>query len=204
MNNEYNSKYSGEKFYWGTNPSRLITELTNRLKPGCSILDIGSGEGRNAIFLAKNGFDVTAVDISENGIMKTRKLAETHNVQIKTHVSDFIEFLSSSPKYDAIFCMNILQYISDEKIRSGIDSIKEKTSSKGFNVVVSFVAQNKKMKDEAQSKGMYLFDKWELKKFYDGWKLLEYREFLGRLETHGERPHRHFFVELVAQKNKIL
>jgi tellurite methyltransferase len=200
MNNEYDLKYSGEKFYWGIEPDRLIIELTNMLKPEGSILDLGSGEGRNAVFLAKKGFDVTAVDISENGIMKTRKLAETHDVQINTHISDIIEFISKSPKYDAILCMNILQFIDAEKIRPAIDSIKEKTLPNGFNVIASFVAENENMKEQARSRNMYLFDKGELKKFYDGWKLFEYREFFGPVETHGEKPHRHYIVQLVAQK----
>lgn len=200
MNNEYDSKYSSEKFYWGTEPDRLVVELAGRLKSGSSVLDIGSGEGRNAVFLAKSGFDVTAVDISENGIMKTKKLAEVCNVQIKTYMMDVIEFLSKSPEYDAILCMNVLQFFNADKIKLAIDIIKEKTSLKGINVIVSFIAENKRMKEEAQPRNMYLFDKGELKRFYDDWKLLEYREFLGGIETHGEKPHRHYIVELIAQK----
>src|SRR4030042_440893 len=183
MDNEYNSKYSSEKFYWGTEPDRLVVELTEKIKPGGKILDIGSGEGRNTIFLAKNGFDVTAVDISENGIMKTKKMAGDNNVQIKAHVMDFSNFLENSPEYDAILCMNVLQFANLEKIKMAIDNIKIKTLSGGFNVIASLIAENEDMKEQAKSRGMYLFDKDELKKFYDDWKLLEYIEFLGDLET---------------------
>lgn len=200
MNNEYNSKYSNENFYWGIEPDRIIAELSSRLKSGASILDLGSGEGRNAIFLAKNGFDVTAIDISENGIVKTKKLAEIYKVKIKTYVMDVIEFLAKSPEYDAILCMNVLPFISSGKIKLAIDIIKKKTSFNGFNVITSFVAQNKETKEEAKLRGMHFFDRDELKKFYNDWKLLEYSEFLGRLETHGEKLHRHFIVKLVAQK----
>lgn len=63
-------------------PSQEIRDIASQLPTGSRVLDLGSGEGRNALFLAERGFDVTAVDISEAGIRRQRhpdvRWASTH------------------------------------------------------------------------------------------------------------------------------
>ena len=56
-------------------PSKEFYELVQTLRPGSRVLDLGCGEGRNALFLAENELDVTAVDSSEQGIRKLNHLA---------------------------------------------------------------------------------------------------------------------------------
>lgn len=118
MKNEHNFdfKYSKEKFYWGNKPHKLVVEVKKHLSQDSKILDLGCGEGQNANYLAMNGFDITAVDISKPGIEKLEVNAKLTNVQIKTEVADIIEYIKNTASFDAIICMNILQFIPANKI----------------------------------------------------------------------------------------
>ncbi len=66
MRDYYDRVYHGENPYWGLSPSSLAVRLAERLTLGVRILDLGSGEGRNALFLAAKGFVVTAVRLFRN------------------------------------------------------------------------------------------------------------------------------------------
>ena len=67
----FDEKYKKEKCLWGIEPTQIVKSLLKYKKLG-KVLDLGAGEGRNSIFLAEKGFDVTAIDISEIGINKLK------------------------------------------------------------------------------------------------------------------------------------
>jgi SAM-dependent methyltransferase len=63
----WNKKYTDRK--WADEPSEIVRRFCSSAKPGMA-LDIGAGTGRNALFLAEQGFDVVAVDIAEKGLTR--------------------------------------------------------------------------------------------------------------------------------------
>ncbi len=196
----YNSRYSKKEFYWGRKANNLVIDSVRYLPSNAKVLDIGCGEGRDSLFLAKCNFNVSAVDISEEGIRKLKKNSRKEKLKIKTDVSDVKSYLQDCEKFDAIIAMNILQFIDQKNIFNVIEKIKSKTKPNGINVIASFVAQSPKQKKAVLSKGRYFFDKGELKELYKDWKILFYEEKLDKWETHGEPKHRHFVVRLIAQK----
>ena len=78
MKNQYDEKYDNEEYYWGKEPSPMCYRVLDILPPtnNLKLLDIGCGEGRNAVFFAKNGYEVSAFDLSAKGVEKTIKYAE--------------------------------------------------------------------------------------------------------------------------------
>lgn len=197
---DYNEKYSNAECYWGKKPHSLVVELSKYLKPGAKILDLGAGEGRDALFLSKNGFNVTAVDNSEVGINKINQLAQELNLKIKTEVSDILDFLDKCDNYDAVIAINVLQFIKQVDINKAIEKIQAKTNHEGFNAIASFVAPDPEKKQNAIAKNRYAFDEGELKNYYSKWDFLQYMEKWSEIETHGQEPHRHYMVWLLAQK----
>lgn len=197
---EYNIKYSGPIPYWGNKPHGLAVHLNKILPANSSVLDLGCGEGQNAVYLAKHGFSVTAVDLSEKGIDRLKNLARIRRADINTCVCDAVNFIKNSSGYNAILCANLLQFIPSDKIGDFFTNIKEKTLLNGYNVIASFVAENEDQKHKAISRGRYLFDREELKINYSNWQIIKYSEKLSNWETHGESKHRHFVVKMIAKK----
>lgn len=87
--NAYDQKYADRDYYWGKTPSAFCDILREFVEPLSSIslklLDLGCGEGRNAVYLASKGFDVVGLDLSPNGLAKTKKMAEEVGVQEKNY-----------------------------------------------------------------------------------------------------------------------
>ena len=64
VKNQYDEKYNQKSYYWGKLPSAICFEILKIMPPvrSLNLLDIGCGEGRNAVFFARNGYNVTAFD----------------------------------------------------------------------------------------------------------------------------------------------
>lgn len=87
----WNERYGDEAYAYGTEPNDFLREQVHLLPKG-RVLCLAEGEGRNAVFLARQGYEVTAVDSSVVGLEKARKLAQRHAVQIEFVQADLRDY----------------------------------------------------------------------------------------------------------------
>ena len=78
---EWDRRYEGAELVWTAEPNRFVVDELRDLAPGRA-LDVGAGEGRNAVWLATRGWQVTAVDFSAVGLDKGRRLAGARGVAV--------------------------------------------------------------------------------------------------------------------------
>ena len=83
----WNRRYETAELVWTAEPNRFLVAETASLTPG-SALDLGAGEGRNAVWLARQGWQVTAVDFSDIGLAKATQLATAAGVEVATVCAD--------------------------------------------------------------------------------------------------------------------
>ena len=79
--NRWDQRYETDDYVYGTEPNGFLAEVTGRLPVGRTLC-IADGEGRNSVYLAEKGHSVTAMDSSEVGVAKARKLAEQRQVTV--------------------------------------------------------------------------------------------------------------------------
>ncbi len=82
---------AGEAYVFGTAPNDFLAAIADRIPPG-PVLCLAEGEGRNAVFLAKRGHAVTALDQSATGLAKAQALATKEGVPLATVVADLAEY----------------------------------------------------------------------------------------------------------------
>lgn len=102
----WNERYSSESFAYGTKANDFLVSMIDRLPTG-KILCLAEGEGRNAVWLAQQGNEVTAVDASDVGLQKADRLARMRGVEITTVHADLADYDIGTQKWDAIvsiFC----------------------------------------------------------------------------------------------------
>ena len=144
----FDNVYLGSERYWWRGPERygldpasysnsLLTQQTLRLLQGRPVgraLDIGAGEGSDAIRLAKLGYEVDAVEISSVGAKKTECFAEEAGVNGKVRViaSDVQDFTPDG-LYDVIICNGVLHYVKEKQ--SVIRLMQDATCLGGINVI---------------------------------------------------------------------
>lgn len=88
---DWEARYAEAGYAFGTRPNDFLRENVDRLPPG-RLLCLAEGEGRNAVWLAQRGYDVTAVDLSARGLEKARRLAAERRVRITTVQADLATF----------------------------------------------------------------------------------------------------------------
>jgi cyclopropane fatty-acyl-phospholipid synthase-like methyltransferase len=144
----YEERYSQPSCYWGTKHCSLAARLLSKLPQKSTILDLGAGEGRNAIYLAKNGHMVTAVDFSEKGIRKIEKRAKKNKVHIDTIVANISdrEFVSKLGSFDAILANKVIQFLKQEDGNYAVEYIKEHTKPGGYVAIASVAGNSNELK----------------------------------------------------------
>ena len=97
----WNERYSGSEYVYGENPNAYLKEQLATLSVG-DILFVGEGEGRNAVYAATIGWNVSAYDISSEGKKKALQLANKHNVHIDYHVGELKDLNYEKEQFDVI------------------------------------------------------------------------------------------------------
>ncbi len=101
MSNFWNERYANDEYVYGTEPNQFYKEEIKKLTPG-KILFPAEGEGRNAVYAATQGWNVTAFDASSEGKRKAEKLASTRGVTIDYLISNYDDIQFTPASFDCI------------------------------------------------------------------------------------------------------
>jgi len=112
---KWDDKYNTEEYIFGTRPNRFLVECVSGLTPG-NALSLGEGEGRNAIYLAGLGFEVTAVDLSVYAIKKAQRLAQQNGQTLTTLHSDLNDYVIAPGQWDVVLCF-FVHILPEERAR---------------------------------------------------------------------------------------
>lgn len=104
---QWNERFAGEDYWFGTEPNAFLVSQRDRFEPGQKALAIADGEGRNGVWLAQQGLEVTSVDLSPNGVRKAQQLAARYGVTINTVCADLETWDWGPPRFDIVVAIFI-------------------------------------------------------------------------------------------------
>jgi len=100
----WDQRYAQSEFLWTVDPNRFLLEEAVGLPAGRA-LDLACGEGRNAVWLAQRGWEVTGVDFSVVGIEKARMLAAERAVHAEWTIADLLEYRPEQHAFDLVLVL---------------------------------------------------------------------------------------------------
>ncbi len=103
----WNKKYDGKEYLFGTEPNKFLASQASLLKKGQRCLDVGGGEGRNAVWLAEQGLEVFSIDQSDIALGKAQALAEQRGVTIETFPVDLFNWNWPQEAYEVLVSMHV-------------------------------------------------------------------------------------------------
>jgi SAM-dependent methyltransferase len=168
--------------------SNTILKKYLRILPKGRALDLAAGEGRNALFLAENGFEAEAVDVSPVAITRVRKSAKVRGVKVKAVVADLDTYRIPPGHYDVILNFYFLD-------RHLIPRIKKGLKKGGMVVFETYTAEQKKLGTGGPGQDKYVLKPNELLRLFRGFHVLFYRE--GVFKEGGKRRA---IASLIARK----
>lgn len=104
--NHWDARYAGKARLFTDQPDETLVELATDLPPGRA-LDVGAGEGRNSLWLARRGWRVTAIDISGVALERLAAQAREHGLSITTELADSNAFLARGGRFDLVVIANM-------------------------------------------------------------------------------------------------
>lgn len=170
-NNEkvsWDAKFSKREYVFGKAPAKFLADNYHFIPKGAEVLDMGMGEGRNAVFLAKMGYKVTGVDISSVAVRKAKALAREAGVRINTIVASMNNYEIPANSLDAV----IVYYYVDQELN---EKIMRWLKPGGILVYEAHTLNQRNVKGSERYNKKHLLNPGELIKLFPG-QILKYEE----------------------------
>jgi tellurite methyltransferase len=183
----WDKRFVRKEFALGKEPNPFLKKHISLLPKG-KALDMATGEGRNAVFLAQHGFDVDALDISVKGLKKARKLAREKGVKVNTLLVDLDHYQIEKDRYDLIANFYFLKRRLIPRIRKGL--------RKGGKVIFeTYLLEHRTLATGGPKQAKYFLKPNELLGLFKDFRILFYREGVFR-----EGGRRKAIASLIAEK----
>ena len=164
----WDKRFGREEFALGKKPNAFLKKHIHLLPKG-KALDIATGEGRNAVFMAEHGFEVDAVDISGKGLKKAQALAREKGVRINTFLVDLDQYQIEKGRYDLIANFYFLKRRLIAKIKKGL--------RKGGKVIFeTYLLEHRTLGTEGPKQAKYFLKPNELLRLFKNFRIVFYRE----------------------------
>lgn len=165
----WDKKYSHLTYVYGKTPAKFLADNYHYIPTGSTVLDMGMGEGRNAVFLARKGYKVVGIDISSVAVKKAKMLAREFGVRISTIVASLDKYKFKKNSLDSIICF----YYVDRKLHKRMISWLKPG---GILIYESHTDYQKNMKGSEHYSREYLLRPTELLHMFPGLRVLKYEE----------------------------
>lgn len=175
-------------------PNVFVVESVRGLKPGRA-LDVAMGQGRNALFLAEQGWDVTGFDISEVGVRQALDQADKRGLKIKGVVQSDREFDFGTEFYDLV----VLCYLD---LKPLAERVQKCLKPGGLVLVEYYHTDTRKMRPVISERSAFADN--ELLQLFTGFRILDYKDFMGVPDWTVSGNEKHRLVRLLAQKKPAL
>jgi tellurite methyltransferase len=182
-------------YIWGTAASPLAREVAALVPPGGHVLDLGCGEGRDSVFLAALGFEVTAVDVSHAGISKGARLAHDRGVPVRWIQADIGRLVVHGP-LDLVYSCGSIHYVPRRRRTALLMRLAASTADGGLHAHIVFTDC---LIYREKGETVDYFAPGELRDAYAGWSILRTTETVIPCTADGTF-HQHSVEEIVARK----
>ena len=178
---------------YGLNPPHSEINSASQLIAPCTTLDMGCSKRRNALYLSRLGFQVTAVDANPNAIHALQQIIAQEGINnIDASVYD-INQAGLDAEYGFIACTVTLMFLNPERVQTVLDDMQQHTAAGGYNLIVCAMDT---AAHPCPINFPFTFKEGELKAAYQGWELIKYNEDMGTMHNGAQLQ----FATLLARK----
>lgn len=212
----YDKIYENTKHVFGINPEFILKKYARKIDRTKPVLDIGIGQGRNSLYLLKEGFNVEGIDPSRVAIETVLTVSQKENVKINAYQTDFRDFIPKEIPYSAILVFGLIQILDWDSIHTLMDRINQWTQ-KGSLIFITAFSTNDSMykkyskdwmkvgknsfRDENDNYRTFLEPN-EIVELFKDYRSIYHWEGLGPEHRHGNSPiEQHELIEFVTEKD---
>jgi 2-polyprenyl-3-methyl-5-hydroxy-6-metoxy-1,4-benzoquinol methylase len=195
----WNKRFENADFIFGVEPNQYLRAQASLLTPGGRVLCVADGEGRNSVWLARQGLRVDAFDISEVGVAKARRLAADSGVAVDYSVADCDHWAWPAATYDAVVA--IFVQFADPPMRDRLfANMVRSLKPGGLLVLQGYTPRQLEYKTGGPPIVSHLYTEALLRASFAALDLIELREYEAELTEGTQHRGRSALIGLVARK----
>jgi len=195
----WNARFAGPEFHFGRVPNAFLAREAARLARGQSVLCVADGEGRNGVFLAARGLDVTAFDIAANGVAKARALAAEQGVHIDVREADIRDWDWDARTYDAVVAI-FIQFLTPAERPAVFRGMQQAVAPGGLLLLEGYRPEQVGFRTGGPGNTQHLYTREWLEATFRGWTTLRLDAYDAEInEGHGHAGMS-ALIDLVARK----
>ena len=196
----WNERFDKKEFIFGKEPNEYLVEQASRyLKPNSSVLCIADGEGRNCVWLAKQGMHVTGFDVSDVALDKANQFAKENQVNIQYSLCDTDGFDWQANSYDAV--MGIFIQFADPEMRARIfKQVHQTLKSDGLFILQGYTPKQLEYKTGGPSLIEHLYTEEMIRELSQDFEILDLQCYEKELSEGARHTGMSALLGMVAKK----
>ncbi|WP_151447132.1 class I SAM-dependent methyltransferase [Lacisediminimonas profundi] len=195
----WNKRFQSDEYIFGTEPNLWLRDHAPMLLPGQRALCVADGEGRNSVWLARQGLLVDAFDIAGKGVDKARKLAQEAGVEVHYDVADCDNWPWPRQTYDVVAAI-FVQFADPAMRERMFDNIKRTLKPGGLVLLQGYTPKQLEYRTGGPPELSHLYTAPLLEQMWAGFEMLELREYEAELQEGARHAGRSALIGMVARK----
>lgn len=195
----WNERFSGEDYVFGREPNEYLRAQAMLFTPGSRALCVADGEGRNSVWLARQGLQVEAFDVAQAGVAKARRLADEAGVSVAYHVAGCDEWSWAVDAYDVVVAV-FVQFADPEMRERLFENIVRTLKPGGVLVLQGYTPKQLEYKTGGPGELSHLYTAELLRRAFASLQIVELLEYEAELQEGARHAGRSALVGLVARR----
>jgi cyclopropane fatty-acyl-phospholipid synthase-like methyltransferase len=195
----WDGRFDTEEYIFGLEPNVFLAREAHRIPAGSEVLDVACGEGRNAVWLARQGHRVSGLDISPFALAKAARLAEAHGVSPLLRQCDLRDWTWEPAAYDAIVCI-FIQFAAPAERQRLFEGFLTALRPGGLVLLHGYTPRQLEYRTGGPGDIAHLYTADLLREGFAGFDLLLLEEYEAELAEGSKHVGRSALIDLVARK----
>jgi SAM-dependent methyltransferase len=195
----WNERFSGEDYVFGREPNEYLRAQAMRFAPGSRALCVADGEGRNSVWLARQGLQVEAFDVAQAGVAKARRLADEAGVSVACHVADCDGWTWTEEAYDVVAAV-FVQFAAPDLRERLFANIVRTLKPGGLLILQGYTTKQLEYKTGGPSAVSHLYTADLIRRAFASLEIVELIEYEAELQEGARHAGRSALMGLVARK----
>ncbi|WP_407492721.1 SAM-dependent methyltransferase [Pseudooceanicola sp. MF1-13] len=195
----WEERFSTDDYVFGKAPALFMESHEKMFQAGESVLSVADGEGRNSVWLAKRGLNVTALEFAPSAVEKARKLAADQNVSLTHEEADVFNWDWPTDKFDHVLGV-FIQFVGPDDRKRLFDKMKAAVAPGGMIALHGYTPKQLEYKTGGPSALENLYTPEILEDLFGGWDIVENRDYEKELSEGKGHSGRSALIDFVARK----
>lgn len=195
----WDKRYAAGEYIFGTEPNVFLASQGALFRAGMKVLDVACGEGRNSVWLAQRGCEVTGFDISPLALQKARRLAENNSVDIRFEQADIRTWEWVPTAYDAVVCI-FIQFAAPADRARLFEGFRTSLQPGGLVVMQGYTPEQVELGTGGPPDRAHMYTRPMLEAAFAGFDVIHAREYEAVLAEGTKHVGRSALIDYVARK----